>query len=147
MFYSFWKHSASTLVRTYWQILENSSKNVTEISVFRVVTQTDFWKTHPVFFRNFNFRGMSLNNIWKIHPSIFCEYLFSFCKISAKYYRGRSLTDFQKTNPSIFCEYLFSCCRISGHELDRFMENSSKYGRAFQKSVLLMLRYFTKTDG
>ena len=33
------------------------------------------WKTHPIFFRNFDFRTMS----WKIHPSIFCEFLFSFC--------------------------------------------------------------------
>jgi len=49
-----------------------------EISVFRDVTETDFWKTHPVFFRNFNFRRISWTDFWKIHPSIFCEYLFSF---------------------------------------------------------------------
>ena len=31
-------------------------------------------------------------------------------------------------NSSSFREYLFSFCKISGHELDRFLENSSKYG-------------------
>ena len=36
----------------YWQILENSSRNFAVISVFRSVTQTDIWKTHPVFFVN-----------------------------------------------------------------------------------------------
>ena len=48
----------------FWQILENSSRNFPEISVFRGVTQTDFWKTHPVFFRNLNFRGMSWIQVW-----------------------------------------------------------------------------------
>ena len=32
----------------YWQILENSSRNFPEISVFWGVTQTDFWKTRPL---------------------------------------------------------------------------------------------------
>jgi len=50
----------------YWQILENSSRKFSKISVFRGVTQTDFWKTHPVFFRNFNFRG----HIWMCFPDI-----------------------------------------------------------------------------
>ena len=36
----------------YWRILENSSRNFSEISVFWGVIQTDFWKTHPIFFRN-----------------------------------------------------------------------------------------------
>ena len=58
-----------------WQILENSSRNFPEISVFRGVTQTDFWKTHPVFFRNFNFRGMRWTDFWKIHPSILQTWL------------------------------------------------------------------------
>ena len=58
---------------SYWQILENSSRNFSEISVFRGVTQTDFWKTDPVFFRDFNFQSMSWTDFWKIHPSSFCE--------------------------------------------------------------------------
>ena len=85
-------------INPYWQILENSSKNFSEISVFRGVTQTDFWKTHPVLFRNFNFRGMSWTDFWKIHASFFCKNLFSFCTISAY---------------------------ISGHDQYRFLENSS----------------------
>ena len=35
------------------QILENLSRIFSEISVFRGVTQTDSWKTHPVFFRKY----------------------------------------------------------------------------------------------
>ena len=35
------------LAQPYWQILENSSKNNSEISVFLGVTQTDLWKTRP----------------------------------------------------------------------------------------------------
>ena len=49
--------SVLSQLNPYWQILENSSRNFSEISVFRGVTQTDFWKTHPVFFRNFNYRA------------------------------------------------------------------------------------------
>ena len=45
----------------YWQILENSSRIFSEISVFQGVSRTDFWT---------------------IHPSIFCQYLFSFWTIS-----------------------------------------------------------------
>ena len=37
------------VLNPYWQILENSSRNLSEISVFRDVTQTDFWKTRPKF--------------------------------------------------------------------------------------------------
>ena len=55
----------------YCQILEKSSRNFCEISVFRGVTQTDSWQTHPVIFSNFNFRDMSWTDFWKIHPSIF----------------------------------------------------------------------------
>ena len=33
-------------LNSYWTILENSSRNFSEVSVFRSVTQTDFWKTH-----------------------------------------------------------------------------------------------------
>ena len=49
------------------------------------------WKTHPVFFRNFNFFGMSLTDIWKtrpyrnrsvsrprIHQKLFFDYLLCF---------------------------------------------------------------------
>ena len=36
-------------INPYWQILENSSRNVYEISVFRGLTHTDFWKTHQIF--------------------------------------------------------------------------------------------------
>ena len=32
---------------TYWQFLENLSRNFSVISVFWGVTQTDFWKIHP----------------------------------------------------------------------------------------------------
>ena len=85
----------------YWQILENSSRNFSEISVFRGVTQTDFWKTHPVFFRNFNFRGVSRIDFWKIHPSIFCEYLFSFCIISARVMPQNSKIDCWISFPEI----------------------------------------------
>ena len=38
-------------VNPYCQILENSSRNFSKIFIFRVMT----WKTHPTFFRNFNF--------------------------------------------------------------------------------------------
>ena len=34
----------------YWEILENSSRTFSEISVFRGVTQMDFWKIHPSIF-------------------------------------------------------------------------------------------------
>ena len=40
------------------------------------------WETHPEFFRNFSFPGLTQMDFWKTHPSIFCKYLFSFCKIS-----------------------------------------------------------------
>ena len=56
----------------FWQILENSSRNFPEISVFRGVTQTDFWKTHPVFFRNLNFRGMSWIQVWMSFQKSVC---------------------------------------------------------------------------
>jgi len=72
-----------SIIKPYWQILEDSFRNFPEISVFRGVAQTDFWKTHPVFFRNFNFRSMSLPDFWKIHPSFFV--VFSFVE-----YRGMS---------------------------------------------------------
>ena len=49
------------LLDPYWQILENSSRNFSEISVYRGVTQTDFWKTHPVFFSKFQFPGHKLD--------------------------------------------------------------------------------------
>ena len=38
----------------------------------------------------------------------------------------------------------YSKLRVMQHELDRFLENSSKYGRVFQKSVQLRPRYITK---
>ena len=57
-----------SIINPYWQILENSSRKFSEISVFRVVTQVDFWKTEPVFFRNLNFRGMSWTDFWKTPP-------------------------------------------------------------------------------
>ena len=44
------------------------------------MTQTDFWKTRPVFFRNFNFQGMSWIQVWTSFPEIgleFFEYHFS----------------------------------------------------------------------
>ena len=46
-------------INPYWQILKNSSRKFSEISVLRGVTQTDFWKTHPIFSPNFNFWGTS----------------------------------------------------------------------------------------
>ena len=48
-----------------WQILENSPRNFLEISFFWGVKQTDFWKNYPVFFRNFNFRGISWTDLLK----------------------------------------------------------------------------------
>ena len=65
----------SLLVNPCWQILENSSRNFSEISVLR---------------------GMSWTDFWKITPSIFYEYPFSFCKIS-----GNELDRFLE-NSSIF---------------------------------------------
>jgi len=56
------------MVNTHWQILENSSRNCPEISVFRGGTQTDSWKTHPVSFRNFNFRVISWTDLWETRP-------------------------------------------------------------------------------
>ena len=49
----------------YWQILENSSRNIFRISVLRVVIQTDFWKTHPIFVK---YRSTSQTDFWKIRP-------------------------------------------------------------------------------
>ena len=77
----------------YWQILENSSRNFSESPVCRGVTQTDFWKTHPVF-QNLNFRGMTWTNFGKIHPSFFVRTY----SVSVKY-RGMSLSDSWKTGP------------------------------------------------
>ena len=51
---------------TYWQILENSSRNFSEISVFRV--RAYYWKSHPFFNEILFFK--------------FFEYLFGFCQIS-----------------------------------------------------------------
>ena len=56
------------LLNSYWQILENSTRNFYEISVFWGVTQTDFWITHPVFFQKFNFRGISQTVFWNTRP-------------------------------------------------------------------------------
>ena len=44
----------------YWRILKNSSKYFSKILVFQVVTQTDFWKTHP-FFKKFQFSRHELD--------------------------------------------------------------------------------------
>ena len=41
----------------YRQIVGNSSTNFSAISVFRGVTQTDSWKTHPLFVSKFLFPG------------------------------------------------------------------------------------------
>jgi len=60
---------------------------------------------------------------WKTRPLFFRNLNF----------RGISGTDFWKIHPSIFCEYLFSFCKISGHKLDRFLGNSSIFGRVFQE--------------
>ena len=43
------------VLNPYWQILENSSRSFSEISVFQGKTQTDLCKTHPVFFSKFQF--------------------------------------------------------------------------------------------
>ena len=56
------------------------------------MAQTDFWKTHPIFFRNFNFLDMSWTDFWKICPSIFLYTVFFK-------YQGMSLTRFWKTRP------------------------------------------------
>ena len=42
------KRNSSHSKHPYWQILENSSKFLFEISIFRVLTQAYYWKTHPV---------------------------------------------------------------------------------------------------
>ena len=42
-------------VNTYWQILENSSRNFSELSVFRGMSRADFWKTHPQKFDDIQF--------------------------------------------------------------------------------------------
>ena len=58
-FYNFYRIGENRLkpVNSYWQIPENSSKNFSKISVFRDMTQTDLWKTHP--FNFYDFWGMS----------------------------------------------------------------------------------------
>ena len=55
------KKEVSLVISPFWQILENSSRSFSEISVFRGVTQMDFWKTRPVFFEI---------HIWMSFPEI-----------------------------------------------------------------------------
>ena len=55
----------------YLQILENSSRN-------RGVSQSVFWKTHPIFSKKIEFRGVSQSVSWKTHPPKFYGYLFSY---------------------------------------------------------------------
>ena len=51
----------------YWQIVENSSNNFSEISTFRVVKQTDFLEN--VNFSEFSiFSVMSSTGFWKTTP-------------------------------------------------------------------------------
>ena len=71
------------------RFLENSSNNFLLLA--------DPRKLIPKFSEISVFRGMSWTDFWKIHPSIFCEYLFSFCKISGHDSCGMNLTDFWKT--------------------------------------------------
>ena len=87
----FWE-SQFQIFNPYWEISENSSRKFFEISVFRGVKKTDFWKT----------------------------------------------------NPLMFCEYLFSFCKISGHELDRFLENSS-YLDKFSRNRSVSVPEFVKS--
>ena len=46
------RHNLST-INPYWQILENPSKYFSKILIVRVMTQTVFWKTHPIIFPKF----------------------------------------------------------------------------------------------
>ena len=55
----------------YWQILENSFNNFSEISTFRVMKQTDFLE-NANFFPNFQFFGHELDRVLE-NLSIFGE--------------------------------------------------------------------------
>ena len=84
----------SSVLNPHWQILENSSRNFSENSVFWGVRKTVLLENSPNFFQNFRFRGMSSTDFWKTHPTKFFEYVVSFCKIS-----GHELDCFLKTRP------------------------------------------------
>ena len=68
--------AASTIMAFFLTLIRKSWKTNPEVfpkfQFFRVWHRWILWKTHPVFFRNFNFRSMSWTDFRKIHPSIFC---------------------------------------------------------------------------
>ena len=63
-----------SIINPYWQILENSSRNFPKISVIRHATQTDFWKTHPVFFSKFQFQEHEVDRFLENSSIIFVKY-------------------------------------------------------------------------
>ena len=69
----------------YWQILENSSKNFPEISVVRAVTQTGFWKNHPVFFSKCQFPGHELDRFLEISSIFGWVFQKSVCVMPQNY--------------------------------------------------------------
>ena len=111
------------LFNPYWQILENSSRNFSEISVLRDVTYADFWKIPPIFFRNFNFRSQT--HFWKMYPLL--------------------------ANPGKLIQKLFRNFGFPGCDTDGFLENSSIFGWVFQESVcvksgFLRISFFDYSD-
>ena len=95
----------------YWQILENSSRNIFKISVLWVVIQTDI-------FRNFNFGCMSLTDFRKTHPQICYRYLYCIGYTVYVKYRGTSQTDFWK-----ICSYLDEFSRNRSSSYPEFGQN------------------------
>ena len=54
--------SSKVKINPFWQILENSSKLFSEnFSVFRVMSWTEFWKTHPKISGNLSLPGHELD--------------------------------------------------------------------------------------
>ena len=80
-----------------------------------------------LFFRNFNFRGMSWTDFWNIHPSIFCEYLFSFSQISVCVTPRDSLNIIFRLNALFWMSFPMiratSCPKILNWRLDKFSSN------------------------
>ena len=72
-----------------------------------------------------------LNRYWQILENSFKNFPeISVFRGVIFQFSGHELDRFLENSSVIFCEYLFSFCKISGHELDRFLENPSIFGKS-----------------
>ena len=79
-----WKYHYLPCVNPYWQIMENSSRNFSEIFIFRVVTQAVLLenssiKNHEYLFSFFFNSGASHRPFyWKTHPAQMLHIIYGF---------------------------------------------------------------------